>query len=70
MKEILTPIQWAEHLNKYVKHTLFGEVLLVGLRTRREENRNLMLNIKTEHEYFWVYDYETERIEYTPNLYL
>jgi hypothetical protein len=61
MKEILTPVQWAEHLNKYVKHKLFGEVLLVGLRIKCEENNNLMLNVKEpDGEYFWVYNYETE----------
>jgi hypothetical protein len=65
MKETLTPVQWAEHLGKIVKHKLFGQCQLVGLRTRCEENRNLMLNIYTKGgEYFWVYDYETEKTEY------
>jgi len=60
MKEILTPIQWAEKMNCFVNHTLFGNVLLVGLRIKCESNNNLMLLIlNNDHEYFWVYDYET-----------
>jgi altronate dehydratase len=71
MKEILTPVQWAENLNKYVKHKKFGGVLLVGLRIECYENNNLMLLIKdnkvdnpTHNAYFWVYDYETELSKY------
>jgi len=60
MKLVLTPIQWAEKINSFVNHKLFGNVLLCGLRTKCESNNNLMLLIQNdEREYFWVYDYET-----------
>ncbi len=66
MKEILSVLEWAVEVNKYVRHLKFGEVLLVGVRTQCESNNNLMLNIKVGNEYFWVYDYETYRIEHAP----
>lgn len=69
MKEILTPVQWAENLNKYVTHKLFGEMLLIGIRIKCYENNNLMLLLEdhkldshTHNGQFWVYDYETELI--------
>jgi len=76
MKELLTPEQWALNLKRYVKHKLFGEVLLIGMRTECYENNNFMLLIKdnkinspTYNAEFWVYDYETSPIEYVPHLY-
>ena len=66
MKEILTPVQWAERMNQYVNHVKFGEVLLIGMRIKCYENNNLMLLIEdkkidspTHNGHFWVYDYET-----------
>jgi hypothetical protein len=61
MKEILTPVQWAELIGKVVKHKLFKECSLQGLRISCEENNNLMLLVYTKQgQFFWVYDYETE----------
>lgn len=69
MSEKLTVQQWAEHIDKEVKHKLFGKVLLVGVRTECDFNTNIMLNIKVISSagvhYYWVYDYETEIIETT-----
>ena len=77
MKEKLSPETWAAHLNKSVNHKLFGMCKLVGIRTECYENNNLMLMVHVQEEsnhfnngYFWVYDYETEIINYQPNLYL
>lgn len=64
MKEILSPVQWAEHFNNEVLHKLFRTCILKGVRIACEENNNTMLLVQTPfNEMYWVYDYETEIIK-------
>lgn len=40
-------------------HKVFGEIDIIGVRVECESNNNLMYQLRSDGQYYWIYDYET-----------